>query len=420
MTPSPEPSHLVRPSSAAVDRSSVTPSSIPSARASAKPLDALLTARIDNGDWEITHRVKASDYVDLAIGDLTVRVYRHVRYQCSAPPCAVALNTDDPDTVDLPRPATFQWINGDYVSTDLQRGLGRCDAPDGAVVRGAYDVTITTTLRVTEVGARNGMRLATKLGGDQLRTGAPTKVATAHGCRPWTATFDSSGQRNINPGQATTVQYRNWAGYVVSLEDSRITEVRGSWTQPRIDCRGAPLQLSSFWIGIDGSGNDTLEQLGTEADCRDGSPSYSAWWETIPKPEVRTNLVVRPGDRFTSSIHSEGDRYSMALRNLTTGNGFTKIVDWPRAKGASAEWIAEATSSCPPSGCEIQVLPDFGAVHFTDASAATSSSGFLPPADPTWQLERAVMITKGGRTKADVSALGVGGGTFTVTWRPLP
>ena len=109
----------------------------------------------------------------------------------------------------------------------------------------------------------------------------------------------------------------------------------------------------------------------------------------------------------------------MTLRNQTTGHEFSKTVDWPPAEGSSAEWIAEATSLCRGDDCQIQVLPDFGTVRFTDAEAATKSSGLLSATDPRWGLERSVMITQGGRTKAEVSPLGVGGDTFKVTWRPL-
>ena len=383
-------------------------------------LDPLLATRIDGGDWEITHEVTRSNYPALVIGDITIRVYHDVAYRCSTPPCDVALKTDDPNTVDLPRQATFRWRGGEYVSAETQKAIDRCDAPDGTAIPNAYDVTITTTLRVAEVGARNGVPLATRLVGNQVRQAAPAAAAAAHGCVAWRAEFTSSGQRNVTPGQATTVRSRNWAGYVVASDVERITEVHGSWVQPAIRCTGTKKQFSSFWIGIDGSANDTLEQVGTEADCRDGRALYGAWWETIPEPETPVDLLVRPGDVMVASIRSTGDRYTMSLRNQTTGHGFTKTIDWPRAEGASAEWIAEATSLCGDDVCDVQVLPDFGAVHFSDAAAATvSSADPLAPTDASWALERNVMITKGGRTKAEVSPLAASGDAFTVTWRPL-
>jgi peptidase A4-like protein len=379
----------------------------------------LLMTRIDGGDWEITHQVTRSNDRALVVGDITVRVYQDVSYRCSTPPCDVTLKTDDPNTIDVPRPATFTWRNGDYVSAETQPAIGRCEAPDGTVIANAYDVTITTTLRVAKVGIRNGVTLATQLVGNQVRRGTPTRSAAAHDCNAWTAELSSTGQRNVTPGQATTVRSRNWAGYVVGGHGERITEVRGSWAQPAIRCTDAKLQFSSFWIGIDGSGNDTLEQIGTEADCRSGRPSYAAWWETIPEPQTPVGLVVRPGDEMTATIRSAGDRYVMSLRNRTTALGFTKTVNWPTGEGATAEWIAEATSLCRLEVCDVQILPDFGAVHFSDAAAGTEASGLLAPTDPSWDLQRDVMITRGGRTKAEVSPLAASGEAFTVTWRLL-
>jgi hypothetical protein len=410
---------VAQPSSGAPAGSSPPAPSAPPASTEPSPLDPVLTARIDGGNWEVTHQVTKSDDPALAVGDLTIRVYQGVKYGCSNPPCGVTLKTDDPNTVDQPRAAAFDWRDGAYVSVDKQRGIDRCVGSDGTVVPNAYEVVITTTLRVAAVGDRNGVLLATKLKGDQSRQGTPVATAAAHGCRPWTVAFDSSGQRNVTPGQATTVRSRNWAGYVVSRDDARITEIHGSWTQPAVRCVGATTQFSSFWIGIDGSSNDTLEQLGTEGNCIGGKLTYATWWETVPDSSVPTPLGVKPGDSMSASIRSVGDRYTMSLRNVTTGKEFSKTVKWPRAEGASAEWIAEASALCPPQGCVVQVLPDFGSVHFQDAVAATDSSGLLPPTDPAWGLERSVMITGGGRTKAEVSPLGVGGDTFTVTWRPL-
>ena len=408
------PARTAGPSPARTAASSSLPTASPSSVA-----DPLSTARIDGGDWEITHIVTTSDRPAFGIGDLTIRVYQNVRYQCSTPPCGVALKTDDPNTVDRPRAATFVWRSGSYVSTDLQRAIDRCDAPDGTVVPDAYDVVIQTTVRVAAVGDRNGSRLATKLVGDQSRHGTPTDAAASHGCPAWSVTFQTTGQRNIKPGLATTVRSHNWAGYVVSRDDARITRVQGSWIQPAIRCESPTAAYSSFWIGIDGVKNDSVEQIGTEADCLDGKPTYDAWWETFPDPETRIKLAVHPGDHMSASIRSTGDRYTMTLRNQTTDHEFSKTVDWPSADGSSAEWIAEATSLCPDDDCQIQLLPDFGAVRFTDAEAATKSSGLLGATDPRWGLERSVMITQGGRTKAEVSPLGVGGNTFTVTWRPL-
>jgi hypothetical protein len=330
----------------------------------------------------------------------------------------VTLLTDDPSTIDEPRKAAFKWSAGEYVSTDRQRGIERCAAADGAVVANAYDVTITTRLRVVNREMRGSDWLATVLEGEQQRVATPRPKATKHGCTGWTVSFASRGQRNLTPGGATQITSGNWAGYVVHTDGAQIRRVRGSWIQPAIRCvNGNDIELSSYWIGLDGSRNGTVEQTGTAAECRKGVISYSAWWETFPDYSVPVSLRVRPGDRITADIVRHGDRYRFTLTNETTGKSFAHTVTWTRGENTSAEWIAEATSLCPHDVCQAQVLPDFGPVRFTDATASTDVSGYQSINDPSWALERDVMVDDKGLVRAEVGALSSGGSSFTVTWR---
>jgi hypothetical protein len=57
----------------------------------------------------------------------------------------------------------------------------------------------------------------------------------------------------------------NWAGYAVV--GNAFTEARGSWTVPSVNCRVNPNGAASFWVGIDGWDNNTVEQTGTESQC---------------------------------------------------------------------------------------------------------------------------------------------------------
>src|SRR5437764_1332426 len=85
----------------------------------------------------------------------------------------------------------------------------------------------------------------------------------------------------------------NWAGYDVT--GGRYTSVSASWTQPAVNCAVTPSGWSSFWVGLDGDTSNTVEQTGTEADCSNGSPVYSGWFEMYPKfPSTYRDAVV-PG-----------------------------------------------------------------------------------------------------------------------------
>jgi hypothetical protein len=56
----------------------------------------------------------------------------------------------------------------------------------------------------------------------------------------------------------------------VTGSKASVTDVTGSWTVPAVDCtspNGTPNGYSSFWVGIDGYGSNTVEQIGTDSDC---------------------------------------------------------------------------------------------------------------------------------------------------------
>src|SRR5437588_1830204 len=92
----------------------------------------------------------------------------------------------------------------------------------------------------------------------------------------------------------------NWSGYAVT--GSGATHVIGSWTQPAVTCAAGENSWSSPWVGIDGDTSNTVEQIGTDSDCRNGTPSYYAWFEMYPKGLVTVSVAVRPGDSFTGDV----------------------------------------------------------------------------------------------------------------------
>jgi len=57
----------------------------------------------------------------------------------------------------------------------------------------------------------------------------------------------------------------NWAGYAVT--GAKFTSVSASWVQPSVKATSQDA-YSSFWVGIDGDGSDSVEQLGTEVQQR--------------------------------------------------------------------------------------------------------------------------------------------------------
>src|SRR5438105_3519625 len=75
----------------------------------------------------------------------------------------------------------------------------------------------------------------------------------------------------------------NWAGYAVTGAAGSVSNVRGSWIVPAATCAAGETSYSSFWVGIDGFNSGSVEQTGTDSDCRNGVPTYYAWTEFYPK-----------------------------------------------------------------------------------------------------------------------------------------
>ncbi len=79
-----------------------------------------------------------------------------------------------------------------------------------------------------------------------------------------------------------TVSYNDiWTGYAVTGSD--FTQVHGSWIVAAVNCSETPNSDSSEWVGIDGWNSNTVEQIGTDADCNYSTPSYYVWYEFYPE-----------------------------------------------------------------------------------------------------------------------------------------
>ena len=213
----------------------------------------------------------------------------------------------------------------------------------------------------------------------------------------------------------------DWAGYAV--EGASFSDVSGSWTQPSATCDGSKVSQSAFWVGIDGylSSDPSVQQVGTDADCvkhakkTPGGPSYYAWYELYPDSIVvlpTGSNPVAPGDALSASVSETGSRVTLSLVDAGRWT-FSTVQTAPAAPLAeSAEWIAEAPTTCTSKKCKAVALTDFGSVAFTGATA----DGEAVDA-PGYTVHQIMMAKnkKGADLKATASALS-GGDAFTVTW----
>lgn len=197
-------------------------------------------------------------------------------------------------------------------------------------------------------------------------------------------------------------QSTNWSGY--AAYGQTFTEAQGSWVQPAADCmglKGHQSALAAFWIGLDGYGNRTVEQTGTEADCEGIEPIYYAWYELYPERLFVVEEQVSPGD----VLHARVTQGTLELEDRTAGWAVTEEFPTTGLEFSSAEWIAEAP---------FNRLTAFGGVQFTEATASTATSTGPIGA---WGSDDITLVENNGRHAAALAqpgALEADGSAFTI------
>ncbi|MFL5908556.1 MAG: G1 family glutamic endopeptidase [Solirubrobacterales bacterium] len=199
----------------------------------------------------------------------------------------------------------------------------------------------------------------------------------------------------------------NWSGYAV--DGTAGTHVIGTWTQPAVvSCSARESSWASPWVGIDGSNSNTVEQIGTDTDCSNGTPFYYAWYEMYPKPlNVISSVPVVPTHSYTAEVtNSAPGAFLLQLKDNDTGATFSVTQSSKKAKRTSVEWVMEG----PSSG----LLTNFGTVNFTSAVATIggqtrSVADFGAAADPI------TMVTSQGTPRA--TPFNLSGGSFGVNWQ---
>ena len=158
-----------------------------------------------------------------------------------------------------------------------------------------------------------------------------------------------------------------------------------NWTVPKVSCDFLEMAGASEWVGIDGFGESTVEQSGTQSDCVAGQGTYAAWWElfgTSVDGGIQVDLPgddhIHPGDRVSVLVvagHGSGDpalffpgegTYLFTFENLTEHWGYQVIQPAqgalkPSPPNLTAEWIVEQ----PSCFWVCQALANYGTVNFT-------------------------------------------------------
>ena len=141
----------------------------------------------------------------------------------------------------------------------------------------------------------------------------------------------------------------NWSGYAALAGSGQaFTSVLGSWTVPSVTSTSGNA-YSSCWIGLDGDGSSTVEQIGTGADVINGTPGYYAWYEFYPASEIEiTGMAIHPGDQMSAEVEYDG------LQTSGNHNGqyayFLALLDSSTKVEASGELYISTNAAPRPNG----------------------------------------------------------------------
>ncbi len=168
-----------------------------------------------------------------------------------------------------------------------------------------------------------------------------------------------------------------WGGYAV--QGSGFTTISGSWTEPAVTCNSFD-DLFAPWVGIDGYGNETVEQTGVATDCSSGSPELAAWYEMYPAAPVYYSNPVSQGDKFTASVVYNGSSsYTLTISDTTKGwtQHVTKSLS---ADNATAEAVIESPTSSYPSFSKLTFtgITVNGQAFANYGPDALDSGGYVP------------------------------------------
>jgi len=221
----------------------------------------------------------------------------------------------------------------------------------------------------------------------------------------------------------STAESYNWAGYADLA--SSVTSVSGQFTVPTTTSPApgsATTYYASFWVGIDGLIDSTVEQTGIIAISTGTTPTtYLAVFEFYPSPAYEIGSTIHgvfvpapveandaiyasvtyssiswgfgcgsPSNGFDSqsslfgspsnSFINAGDpgrpngEFTVTITDMTEHWTFSTSESVPNAERSSAEWIVET----PSVDGQYASLADFGTLHFSFCSAF-AANGLLTP-----------------------------------------
>ena len=240
---------------------------------------------------------------------------------------------------------------------------------------------------------------------------------------------DSSALSSAGTSQSG-IRSTNFSGYQLAGGPGGFKKTTASWTVPEVQASSTDTASSTF-AGIGGGCTNppdctvvepSLIQAGTEQDNSGGKPTYFAWWEALPLPQVQATggplssdtFDVLPGDVITVTV----DGTNLIVWNITIANQRNGSPHWTFntsvpyvAAALTVEWIVESPLTFGSGGAGQIQLSDFDRVSFFGLTA----NGAKVNLDPN---QRITMTDGHGNVLANPSAPSGSGDAFSVCFGP--
>ena len=261
---------------------------------------------------------------------------------------------------------------------------------------------------------------ATSLTVASNRGASSTRVETATTLPREGAAGPAWGRGRDTGNASAQFTSRNWGGYItyVSSEGTDFNVVKATWIQPTVQCEQSNA-WTVFWVGLDGWWDNTVEQGGSSAQCVNGTPQYTVWWEMFPTNAIQSVFTIKPGDKISATVTYKPTTgvFVITVSDLTSHHSFTQnqhCANNLTCERSSADVIAEDVGHF--GGGTFFPLADYRTMSFTGA-AITDITGHGGSFSNSAWLTAAVTESSGGTTYATVSALSTTGQRFSATWR---
>lgn len=246
------------------------------------------------------------------------------------------------------------------------------------------------------------------------REGTRSTVAVSPG-GPMVIAGRAAPDGPARPGRAV-IHSLNWAGYAGNRAGTRFRYVSAAFGVPYVDCAAGTKSYSSHWVGLDGLGSATVEQVGIEADCAGSAPRYYAWYEMYPQP-VSVVFTVHAGDAVQASVtyKRSARKFVLMLRDTTSGRHFTRTLKCAAkvCLRSSAEVISEAPSSASGG---ILPLADYRAASYSSVTLTTSKGHRSGLTSRYWKTYQIVGVGESSRKLAAQPTSLFRGQAFSVYW----